>query len=320
MEDPQKTPLVWIPVWSPDGYRASVNLPLGHALTAEEVSALLGSFATLRDAGLLPSEPTLADGEQIQDIGFVSRSFVAETDVVNFYSTNAAMNFRIVGVFMNTPEDRQAFNRATGLRVEDLPLYDGKGHPEKNDQTNKYLVKLTAPIKIKIKRNPNYVEGDLKKQKHLFVDYAGGSPAAPVVQPPTPSTGEPPASTSGDLLWDALEGMPPVPFNESTLHKNVAGIFNSPKHADNAIKKLIAEKVIDPLGTLRDAEEALRAHYWMRDPTGAEKFQNWLMIQGVAMSAWLIAAKVTYLKDYEGTKADAVALANDLLAQKKRVA
>jgi len=93
-------------------------------------------------------------------------------------------NFRILGVYLNAEQDVQAFETACGVRLKDLPLYEGGNSIErgKGTKTDKYVVTLPRPAKVVFKRNPRYEgEEDKKHSKRIFVRWHGmnGNSAPP---------------------------------------------------------------------------------------------------------------------------------------------
>ena len=138
--------------------------------------------------GLAAANAPKEEGEQAEDIGHVVRRVKgnddgSETPVIDLYPERA--KFRVLGVYLNTPQDVAAFEAAAGLRLADLPLYEGDNSIErgKGPKTDKYVVSLSRPARVVIKPNPRY-EGpeDKTHPKRLFVRWlpAGApEPAAP---------------------------------------------------------------------------------------------------------------------------------------------
>jgi len=56
----------------------------------------------------------------------------------------------VVGVYLNTPQDVEAFCTVANVKLADLPYYEGDGTIErgKGPKTDKYVFKLQRPIKM----------------------------------------------------------------------------------------------------------------------------------------------------------------------------
>jgi len=175
----------WAKVYHPSGLQVTIPLPLEAPLTPASAKAMLDSVSTLLTTGFLVNAPGLEDGEKFEMISAVVRRAKAndddsETPVIDLYPDRA--NFRILGIYLNTEQDIQAFEKATGVQLSDLPLYEGDNAIErgKGAKTDKYVIALKHPGKLVFKANPKW-EGDEDKKhpKRLFVRWM------PQAQPPS---------------------------------------------------------------------------------------------------------------------------------------
>ena len=165
----------WAKVYHPSGLQVTIPLPLETSLNAANAKAMLDSVSTLLTVGFLVNAPGLEDGEKVETIVGVVRRAKAnddatETPVIDLYPDRA--NFRILGIYLNNEQDIQAFEKAAGVKLSELPLYDGDNAIErgKGAKTDKYVIALKQPAKVVFKANPKW-EGDEDKKhpKRIFV-------------------------------------------------------------------------------------------------------------------------------------------------------
>jgi hypothetical protein len=167
----------WTKLYHPCGAQVTLPVPVS------DPAAGLTAVSAYLSAGWLVNAPGLEDGERVDDIGFVVKRVKAnddgsETPVIDLYPPRA--NFRILGVYLNTPDDVKTFESACGVKLASLPLYEGDNAIErgKGPKTDKYVVSLPHPVKAVFKANPKW-EGDEDKKhpKRLFVRWGNSTPA-----------------------------------------------------------------------------------------------------------------------------------------------
>jgi hypothetical protein len=148
---------------------------------------MLVSVSNLVNAGWLPNLPNLEDGEQEHEIGAMLRCVQlnddeSETPIIDLYPANERLKYKLLRVYLNTPEDVKAFEKTCGVTLADLPLYESnagikRGENARLDQ--KYIVTLKHPVKVVSKANPLWEgEEDKKHLKRLLTRW--GSPAVQV--------------------------------------------------------------------------------------------------------------------------------------------
>jgi hypothetical protein len=144
-------------------------------LSIEAARAAFQSVSALLEAGWLVAMPGLESSERIEEIRHVVRRVKVnedstETPVVDLYPDRA--NFRVLGVYLNTPQDLYMFEAACGVHLSALPLYEGDNAIErgKGPKTDKYVTALGRTARVVLKQNPRW-EGDEDKKhpKRLFV-------------------------------------------------------------------------------------------------------------------------------------------------------
>ena len=234
----------------------TIPLPLEKSLTAEQAKAMLDSVSTLLTAGFLVNAPGLEDGEKVETIvGVVRRAKTnddgGETPVIDLYPDRA--NFRILGIYLNTEADVQAFQNATGVKLSELPLYEGDNAIErgKGAKTDKYVIALKQPVKVVFKANPKW-EGDEDKKhpKRVFVRWMpqaqSSDPqlgAAP--KPGNNGNGGKPALTLDDALKLTTPKGTPLSELDETQLAQIAAFQKKNMEADTAKLKAAATIVIE---------------------------------------------------------------------------
>jgi hypothetical protein len=198
-------------LYHPTGAKVNIPISLGQVITTEQASTLVASVDALINAGFTVNLPGLMDGENFEQIGSLVRREKQNDDdtitpVIDVYPING--NFRILGLYLNTPDDVKTFEAAAGFPISALPVYDGnpieRGKNTKIDQ--KYIVTLKDPMKLVWKFNPKW-EGD-KDQKHpkrVFVRWDGVRPQngdAGDKNQPQPSSQAPATKAHLEMTYD----------------------------------------------------------------------------------------------------------------------
>lgn len=156
--------------------------------------------------GFAQNEPGLEAGENKELVGYVARRQKKNEDgtitpVIDVYSPHKAVKFKMISVYLNTPEEIAAFEQASGHKLASLPLVPGKAALDKGDEeTDTMIMAVTTQMHVIRKPNPRYDESsEDKKPKWLFVRWeAAGIPTQPAaVQPPAnPFSGQQPPAVN----------------------------------------------------------------------------------------------------------------------------
>jgi hypothetical protein len=129
------------------------------------------------DAGFAP---LAAEGAKVALIGVVVRRAKfdnVQTPIIDMYRVDETGNKRFIRVYLNTPDDVKAFERAVGRALSSIPLYEGTAPLQLDEEAQKHLVQKYAirvrPFQIEWRANPKYAGRDDKKNPaRLFVRYA----------------------------------------------------------------------------------------------------------------------------------------------------
>lgn len=168
--------------WLPNGIKVFYNIPIRSPETAFD-DALAFTNALLAK-GFVQTEPGLGQGEHKELIGSVSRRNKKNTDgsitpAIDLYAAAAHLKHRYMGVYLNTPEQIQAFENASGLKLESIPVNKAKAPAERDDE--ELIVRVKKPLTVVYSNNPDYDEtSDDKKPKRLFERWEGQSNVLPL--------------------------------------------------------------------------------------------------------------------------------------------
>ncbi len=177
----QQSQCGWLKLYHLGGVQVTLPVLTGEPVTPEMASLMLASVGAYLAAGFAANLPGVEEGEKVEDIRHVVRRVKtnddgSETPVIDLYPERA--NFRILVLYLNTEQDVQAFETACGVRVQDLPLYDGDNSIErgKGPKTDKYVTTLPRNAKAIFKANSKWEGDDDKKHtKRLFIRWHGVS-------------------------------------------------------------------------------------------------------------------------------------------------
>ncbi len=164
------------------GAKIDIPMPVDTEFSTVAASLLYRSLDNLIAAGFSVYAPSLEEGEQLEQISYIVRREKANGDgsitpIIDLYTQQG--NFRQLGLYLNTDVDEIAFENATGLLINSLPVYEGEGSIErgKNPKLDKYVVPTARQAKVVFKLNPRWEgEGDKKHAKRMFVRWEGVKP------------------------------------------------------------------------------------------------------------------------------------------------
>jgi hypothetical protein len=179
----------WTKLYHPRG--PQVTLPIAGTTAADYFASVL----SMLDAGFLVDAPGLDAGERKEEVDAVLRitheSNGDLTPVVMLYSSNDRLEWAVLRVYLNNADDIAAFEKASGLKLAAIPVYEGDRLARDDSQKAKrYIVKSPRPFIVVMKANPNYSTDErdaaqkanqvYKTPKHKFVRWDGQASAVPV--------------------------------------------------------------------------------------------------------------------------------------------
>lgn len=196
---------IWMRGYLPNGRMLSIT-----ALPTDDFASIIARAialdAAMVAAGLSVHEPGLNEGEQRESIAYVVRRAKlnddgSETPVIDLYPEK--LSFKFLTIYLNTKDDEHAFERATGLKLTDIPYCNFKAAIERGkdgkDDLN-YVRALPAATGLIWKNNPRWEgENDKKHPKRLFVRWAdiAAAPAPAAESAPELRVVEKPATPKG---------------------------------------------------------------------------------------------------------------------------
>ena len=175
MENENNTSNGWVKLYHPVAGGIQCTLPLPTvALTIDQAKAMFDSLNRLLEAGFVTSQAGLEDGESKEAVTHLARHSKANSDstttpIIDVYCNG---NFKVVGIYLNTLDDQEAFFDAFGIGLNTIPLWEGDASIERGknaDRDKKYIVPVSG-VDVIYKLNPKWEGDDDKKHaKRMFV-------------------------------------------------------------------------------------------------------------------------------------------------------
>lgn len=248
--------------WLPSGRRVYFEQPSTGDLQRDISLAVLMDRA-MTEGGLAVREQGVEAGEQTREIRallrrkHVNKETGAITPVIDAYSGK----FRWLMLYLNTPEDEAAFEKATGMKYQDMPfsLAEIKEYNPRDPDHARVMIELPAPITMVYRDNPAYDanETDISKKKpaRLFVRWLTAAPAPVVSTPPQmPANTQQAAKTLGsgdqgrripvDSENAANAGFSPI-LSELVHNASLLKIVGNSNHLERMIKMLASNDVYE---------------------------------------------------------------------------
>lgn len=150
----------WTKLYHQRGPQVTLPVMLG---TPAEMFAAVGAYL---DAGFLVVAPGLEEGEEREHVAYVVHGEHERdgqtTPFLLLYAANEAMKFSFLKVYLNKPADIAAFEFASGLKLNSIPVYIGQDKPErgKSKQVDRYVIAAPAAFEVVFKQNPRWSETD----------------------------------------------------------------------------------------------------------------------------------------------------------------
>lgn len=187
----------WCKLYTADG--VLVTLPV--TVAPLDYAAMISNVRAMLAAGFLVNAPGVEPGETKEDIGYVVRRSKDSRDggqvpVLDLYPANDGAHFAILSVYLNTPEERAAFEAASGMSLARMPEYIGDNKIErgKSRKTDELVIKAPRPFGVVYAANPKYDEQAAAAAKgrgevypvprRKFVRWAGQAATPPAAEQP----------------------------------------------------------------------------------------------------------------------------------------
>jgi len=196
----------WVKLYHPVAGGVQCTLPLPTvALTLDQAKAMFESLNRLLEVGFVTTQAGLEDGESKEAVTHLARRSKANSDgtVTPIIDVYCGGNFKVVGIYLNTLDDQEAFCDAFGIMLNSIPLWEGDASIERGknaDRDKKYVVPVSG-VDVIYKLNPKWEGDDDKKHaKRMFVRWEVKAPSktttapSPKAVPNTPPAPPPPVS------------------------------------------------------------------------------------------------------------------------------
>lgn len=135
-------------LYHPTGALVTIQLT-NHPITQEDVERLLADINTLTTCGFSVTAPGLEDGQYSEEIDAVERREGSDgTSIIDFYSSNARLTKKFLHAYLNSPQDIDRFEKAAGIKLDAITVYDGDSACERNSTKATKYIKQISPITV----------------------------------------------------------------------------------------------------------------------------------------------------------------------------
>jgi hypothetical protein len=194
---------VWLKVYTPGGFQASVTLTFTDAIpTAADVERRLIA------AGYSATLPGLKAGDELEKIESVIRRQSGKgTPIIDFYpywgyEGKFGVN-KHAHLYLDNPDQIAEFEARTGLKLADLPLYEGETPRNRvyGQPRHRCEIPVNRPLEM-IKRPNGQHDNGMPKYEYL---YFGASPVPADTAAPAPAESVNPFPAAKDQIIAALK-------------------------------------------------------------------------------------------------------------------
>lgn len=159
--------------YTADGFRVSLTLDID--ADAGTVQELLGKLDLVRRAGITPQAPGLEEGAEMEEVVAVMRREKPSdgTPIVDFYPAwnNAGTYgaYKFCSLYLDTPAEIAEFEAQAGLRLTDIPLYDGQQALKRtHGRAHAKEVQLSRPVQMTRKQIGTHPETGYAKYEYGY--------------------------------------------------------------------------------------------------------------------------------------------------------
>jgi hypothetical protein len=231
MRENEDIPCGWMTLFTKHGIQVKLPVPDRPFDYADALANVESALA----AGFVVTAPGLEQGESREDVGYVvhgeSERDGEVTPYLLLYGCGDNHKFSFLKVYLNRPEDVRAFEFASKMRLDQIPVYIGDNKPErgKNSKVDKFIVPPPRPFRVVFKPNPKYdvAEAEAAKQKgdiyktpaRVFVRWADQQPADAPQAAPAPAPAAAPPEQPRQQAGPAPPSTPNPPGHETSAMK-----------------------------------------------------------------------------------------------------
>lgn len=244
-DTPTPNGTVWIQAWSADGFKLGLTLP------AATVGDVMKHLDDVRKAGLLASAPSpvaeLADDEKADTITTVVRrervnKFDKTVSIIDCYFEFGKHPF--TKIYLDEDEDVAEFERQSGLKVKDLPLYESDASKTLDpDKPNRFERKCPTPF-VAIKKENGTTTMNGVEQKQYRFDRYGAAKAAPAVETPAPAPTPPVDDLTSLVTMDGAKAFVAYWEAQGVAVKDMLEVLGVPRFSLYAGKRTDADALM----------------------------------------------------------------------------
>jgi len=190
----QNQDTLWLTAFTPAGFKVSFTLVIDPANIPS--ASYMDSLMT--QAGYSPHLVELDNNTSVEEIDAVVRSVTSKGDTV-IYCYRQSLEWKIGQLYFNSPADLAAFEQASGLKVDSLPIYEGQGAPQRKDKLPTKWERPCRPFKL-TKTLVGVDDKGMNKYRYgLFGHSSSANPAHDDHAAPAPAQASAPQSTAPNL-------------------------------------------------------------------------------------------------------------------------
>lgn len=278
---------VWIQLYTPGGAKLGVTIGFADGKFTETLPPVALIDAMIAEGGYLLDAPGVEPGEDVESILYVCRKDHTDTKTgaivphIALYSENDNLQMRWLGIYLDTPDDVAAFELATGLQVDKLPIWNSDMHPkQRNDpKYRSVIVKLPKSIRVARETYQNK-DGENRHKLKRYVDSIG------TPQPVTSGNGAPASGnsapdnvTQGNFgRTEPTDNMTIAAPDEKTwkqwvfeatkfLYTDADGVYKDHLHRESLKKRMdtVGEYAITPSMTLYEVLNRVMRYRALKD-------------------------------------------------------
>lgn len=174
-EEHDKPVCGWVKLYHPSG--VLVTLPVACPVEnlgrfTDHYQIAFGCVSAALEAGFLVTMPGIEAGEEIDEIGAAVKREKENRDkstsfVIDLYANHEAVNHPVLTIYLDSAEEEAAFERATGLKLASMPLYEGTSKIKRGDNAklDKKICAFPRPARVAFVPNAKYSEEEATKAR-----------------------------------------------------------------------------------------------------------------------------------------------------------
>jgi hypothetical protein len=182
----------WVKLFSPEGALVTIPIDLASVITPEQANNILYSVRNLCVVGFSVIEKGLEEGELTLTAASVARRTAGDqTPIIDFFDPHPKVEKKTLHTYLNSPEEIEAFENASGLKLSAIPEWEGEiAIAKTHAKAGKYIIKMHQPVKIVYRISQKWLEWNAadpkpgrEPMKKILVRYEAPATTPPTEQP-----------------------------------------------------------------------------------------------------------------------------------------